>query len=535
MKWRATDLIDFEYLLRSRQRQAEGTGDTGEDRAIYLAWIARQQNSGNRRDLFRYWLCRKRRIMAEKTGQTPLLPGAAAAEALSLLLFVAAAAGFFIGACVCGSFLAYAGDKPINVFTCLWVMLAPQALLLILLGISAALKNFTKRPPLGGIYPMLAAIFRKSAKKLAASRYTEMGAAKKEAMAATIGLIGQSRTLYGRVLFRPIFIMGQVFGICFNIGLLGVLIMRVAITDLAFGWQSTLQPAAETVHAIVRAISLPWSWAMPPSAAHPTAAQIEGSRFVFKEGMRHLESPDLVAWWLFLLFAVSVYGLLPRLLLLMGTMLQQKRGLQSLSFSHAACDRLLTAMKTPQVQTRSRLYKKATDKTGEETAPETDTGFKQLPPEAGESWAEAIVLVPEEIAGLCEDAELQEVLNKRLGLALTSCITCQMEAEADISAIRNHPAAQKGPVTGGASSAGPEGMRLILIQEARQPPIRELLSWIAAVRQSMPGSLGFIIGLIGKPRGSRILTPPADTDRMIWEQAIAGTKDPYIRVEILGG
>ncbi len=532
MKWRATDLIDFEYFLRSRSEAAE---DGGEDRAIYRAYTTEYQKTGSRRELFRYWLCQKRRTTGAASGQAPLLPGAAAAEALGLLLFAAAAAGFFLGAGVCGSLLAYAGEEPINVFTCLWVMLAPQLLLLMLLCGAAVFRRFTRHPPLAGIYPLLSAGFRKSANKLAASRRTDMGAEKKQAMAAALGLIGQSRTVYGSVVFRPIFILGQVFGVCFNIGLAGVLILRVTITDLAFGWQSTLQPAAETIHALVRALALPWSWALPPSAAHPTAAQIEGSRFVFKEGMRHLESPDLTAWWLFLLLCVIVYGLLPRFLLLTGTMLRQKRDLQRLSFSHAACDRLLMAMQTPRVQTRSRGYERAADPSGGKPAVADDTGLQQPPAGSAAPQADAIVLVPEEIAELCEDTELQEVLHKRLGLGLSSCIACRMETETDLAAIKNTSAKGQTPVSGDLSFTEPEEMRLLLIQEAWQPPIRELLSWIAAVRQSVPGASGLIIGLIGKPRGSRILTPPADTDRMIWEQALARLQDPYIRVEILGG
>ena len=551
MKWRATDLIDFEYLLRSRQDDsfAGSSADAAQapdrtedpqrrDRAIYRAYAAEHPEPVRRDQLFRYWLSEKRRQLAPRTDEAPVLPGSAAAEGLRLMQLLAVLAGLLLGGGLCGSLIAYGGDAPINVFTCLWVMLVPQLLLLILLGLSALLGRFKRAPRLIGLYPMLAGIIQRNLKRLLKSRYTALPAAKREAMAAAVGLMGQSRSIYGGILFRPVFAIGQVFGVCFNIGLAGVLLLRVAITDLAFGWQSTLQPAAETVHAIVNVIALPWSWLLSSSAAHPSVSEIRGSQFVFKEGMRHLDSPDMAAWWPFLLLCLLVYGLLPRLLLLLGTILRQKRALSRLAFTHAACDRLLLAMKTPRVESQSR-QPEAEAAPAERTAAARQNAAEReaLKGEAAdtgpgkreglEGKEQAIVLIPEEIEAFCSEETISKRLEQRLGLEPAACLSCQMDIEADSDALKAHAAAF--------ASAGSGGCRLVLIQEAWQPPIRETLSWITALRKSLPGPCGFIIGLIGKPRAGEIWTRPSETDQQTWARAVAKLGDPYIRVEVLGG
>jgi len=529
MKWRIPDLIDFEYLLRARSNKNldDAAGDA--DRRIYQAFIhnhpdmAEKPGSIRRRTLFRYWLSRKREEIKTAAGDQAQLPGEAAAETLSLTRWMAGIAGILFGAGLCGSLLAYAGDDPINIFSCLYVMIAPQLILLLLLGVSSVFRVLGRGRSIGGVYPLLTGLFRRFIKKLINSRHNALSAGRRTEIEAVTGMIGQSRTIYGPILFRPIFIIGQIFGICFNAGIIGVLLLRVTITDLAFGWQSTLKPAAETVYRIVDTIALPWSWFLPAAIAHPTVSQIEGSQFVLKEGMQHLNSPDLVAWWPFLLLAVIFYGLTPRLLIFAATVIRQRRAIKRLSFKHAACDRLLSAMKTPRVQTRSRAYKKQDERSPGTESPEKSTG-----PASSETPAEvldpAAVLIPEDISGHYQEAELRERIHIRLGLDMIAGIICGFDSDTDARAIKDNLPGDMNPAH----------IRLVIIQEAWQPPIQETLAWIAAIRRQAEIRNSLIIGLIGKPGASTIFTPPSDTDRMIWEHAIAKLGDPYMRVEILG-
>lgn len=524
MKWRATDLIDFEYLLHesSGKNLDDAGGDA--DRQIYQVFIENHPEPVSRRELFRYWLSRKREDINQSARDQGVLPGKAAAETLGLIRWIAGVGGALFGAGLCGSLLAYAGEHPINVFSCLWVMIAPQLVLLLLLGVSTLFRAVGPARAAAGIYPLLTGIFRRFIKKLIDVRYNNLSAARRTRIDTVTGMIGQSRSIYGPVLFRPIFIIGQVFGIFFNIGIIAVLLLRVTLTDLAFGWQSTLQPAADTVYRIVDLIALPWSWMVPDAIAHPTVSQIEGSQFVLKEGMRHLDNPDLAAWWPFFLLAILFYGLLPRLVVFAGTLVRQHRAIKRISFKHAACDRLLLAMKTPRVRTKSRAYEKPGDQLNRAEAASGLPASKKPETMAAEPLDAAIALIPEDISGQYPEEELRERLRLRLDLDIRASVTCSYDPDTDSRAIKQF-------LTGNGETAE---IRVVVIQEAWQPPIQETLSWIASIRRNAGIEGGLIIGIIGKPGSSTIFTPPADTDRMIWEHAIANLGDPYIRVEILG-
>ena len=60
--------------------------------------------------------------------------------------------------------------------------------------------------------------------------------------------------------YWPLFAVFQRFAIFCNIGLLAATLTRVAFSDLAFGWQSTLKVGAQGMHSLVWVLSLPWSW-----------------------------------------------------------------------------------------------------------------------------------------------------------------------------------------------------------------------------------------------------------------------------------
>ncbi len=525
MKWRATDLIDFEYLLRERSGKNWEDAGIDEDRQIYQAFIENHPEPINRNELFRFWLSRKREDILQSAKAQTVLPGKAAAETIGLTRWIAGMAGLIFGAGICGSLLAYSGDDPINIFSCLWVMIAPQIVLLLLLGLSTALRGISPKSGGASVYPLLTGIFRRTIKKLITARYKDLSAARRAQIEAVTGMIGQSRSIYGAILFRPVLIIGQIFGIFFNIGLIGILLLRITITDLAFGWQSTLQPAAETVYRVVDVIALPWSWVVPETIAHPTVSQIEGSQFLLKEGIQGLNTPALAAWWPFLLLAVIFYGLLPRLVIFFGTVFRQQHAIKRLSFTHAACDRLLLAMKTPRVTTNSRGYEKPEDQLSRRASAASEYGQAESKEMDKAALDPAIILIPEDLAGQYRQDDLEERLRLRLGLGMKAGITCQFDAKVDAQAVKDN-------LEGDAAASG---IRLVIIQEAWQPPIQEILSWFASIRRNAGIKSGLVIGLIGKPGVSTIFTPPADTDRMIWEHAIAKLGDPYIRVEVLGG
>ena len=103
-------------------------------------------------------------------------------------------------------------------------------------------------------------------------------------------------------------VITQVFGVCFNLGILAVLLANLSFKDVEFGWQSSLMHSNEAAYRIASDIATPWKWFAPHP--HPTLQEVEESHFQF--GVKQSNK----SWWPFLRYAILCYGLLPRLLLL---------------------------------------------------------------------------------------------------------------------------------------------------------------------------------------------------------------------------
>ncbi len=521
--WRISDLIDLEYFLPGDETGADAASgpDISRDREIYLSYAKAHQPPFPRRDLLRYWL-EARRGKTHAPGREAELPGAAFDESWRVARVLVIISALFFGASLSWSVLSYSGHEPINIFTCLWIFIVPQIALLSFLAITVLLHQVGIIGSFKSMYPLLSALVRRMAARMRNTGQDALSASRRSRISGVAGLIGKQKTLYGSVFLWPVFILAQLFGLCFNIGLLAATLLKLTITDLAFGWQSTLQLAPESVYELVHAISFPWVWFAPPPIGHPTLSQIAGSKMVLKEGIVGLTTANLVSWWPFLCFAILFYGFLPRLTLLLIGMWRRKAALDRIDFSHSACDRLIQHMQTPRVNTSSRIFS-------------SEPGFSPAPAAAPKPPAEdsaavraeggtALVVLPEDIDDKCDPNLLSERLGQILGLRVEKKIRSEMDPAQDRQAMQT--------LISGSKNAD---LRVVVLQEAWQPPIRETLEWIRALRGAVNDHTGMIIALIGKPAGQEIFTTPDDTDRVIWNQAVNGMGDPYIRVENLGG
>jgi len=522
-KWRVKDFIDLEYFLKQdaeEKSKAATPASVSPDRERYLTFAKNHTPPFSHRELILYWLTEKREASGKKAGTEARLPGDAFAEIYRLSLGLIILIALISGVSLAWSVLSYQGRDPINIFTCLWVFLVPQTLLLIFLCIMVLLRRLRLVSPLQRVYPMLTAMVRRWMVRLKTTGAKALPADRQARIDSLYGLMGRQSALYGSIFLWPVFILAQVFMVFFNIGLILATLLKLSITDLAFGWQSTLQPDPDAVHRIIQTISAPWSWL--PSAS-PTIEQIEGSKIILKEGMAHLVTTDLVSWWPFLCFALLFYGLLPRLLLLLFGTRQQIRAVNRIDFSSSDCDRLIQRMQTPVMNAEGRRY--VTHQTpAPEMLPENALPAGEL--NVRDSLGKAIVLVPEDIDDRCADVDLEERISGVLGLDVFVRIRCDMTTAHDMAELEKILAEN---VDSGSST------RLIFLQEAWQPPIRETMTWLQALRQTAGKNMGIIVGLVGKPIHGMTLTSPDDTDRVIWEQAINRLADPYIRIENLGG
>jgi hypothetical protein len=371
------------------------------------------------------------------------------------------------------------------------------------------------------LYPMITAIVQGISGKVSRFTKKQIDADKTNRIRETYALLGKTKTVYGSIFFWPIFLLSQLFGIFFNMGILCVIFLKVAITDLAFGWQTTLQLAPESVFRFVEIVALPWSWLFSPPIAHPTLTQIIGSKMVLKEGIFHLATDHLVAWWPFIFLSVFFYAFIPRVILAVTGFYLKNRAIESIDFNHVACDRLIMRMKTPQVSTGNKPYQPQNiDKIS--TVP-YDTPVKSM----GSATTPAIVLVPTEIFDQFTDTQLDKKLNELFGMYIEAVIPVEMDATNDSERIREALSGKQGKNV---------SYHTIIVQEAWQPPIKESISWIKSLLTTRKGTtVKIVIALVGKPGHDTVFTPPSEMDKMIWKQAINSLGDPYIRIESLGG
>ncbi len=524
--WQINDLIDLEYFLGQKFREpTEGKDGNGRnfDRKAYLSFPGHDQravDSLNRKKLIRHWLEQRREKEKQGGRAEVVLPGDAFLETMGIIRLLTLFIALFSGAGLTWSLLSYQGREPVNVFTCLWVLVAPQVMLLLFLALSAALYKMRIIKSFKILYPMVTAIVYGTIRKIGHFAEKRVDAGKANRIRQTYGLLGKTKTVYGSVFFWPIFLLSQLFGIFFNIGILGVMFLKVAITDLAFGWQTTLQVAPESVLRFVETAALPWSWLFSPPIAHPTITQITGSQMILKDGIFHLSTGDLVAWWPFIFLAVFFYAFIPRLLLAGAGFYLKRRTIESIDFSHGECDRLIIRMKTPEIDTVSQPYQPV-------TAEEKRTvSYDRVVEKADTAVTRAIVLVPEEIFDQFSNAGIEKKLFDSLGMEAAAVISVKMETTNDRDHLRKAVSEKQ---------VNNVSYRTVIVQEAWQPPIKETILWIKSLRVEMNGIAGMVIALVGKPGRDTVFTPPSNMDRMIWEQAINSLGDPYIRVESFGG
>ncbi len=420
IKWQVNDLIDLEYFLNQASGElskADSPDTLSSDRRHFLYYEKSHKPPFSRRALIKYWLDEKRKTHQKTFSWVSRLPGDGYRETVDLLRSFVIIASLLSGAALAWSVLSYGGTAPINIFTGLWVLIVPQFILLIFLGTSLILSGLGLTKSFRGIYPLISSLILRLTRHAKLAGETSLPADQRARIYAMAGFIGRQKTLYGSVFFWPVFILAQTFGVCFNIGLLCATVLKLSITDLAFGWQSTLHPEPETVYRIVDAFSLPWSWVSSP---HPTITQIQGSQMILKDGMIHMSTPDLVSWWPFLCYCLLCYGLIPRLILLVTGIWQQNRALGRISFSTSACDRLIQRMRTPQVQSAGRDYSSSHTGTISSLQPDKSVITSEIKTTIASN--PAIVFVPEDIDGQIKDEDLNERIAHILGLKVINRI-----------------------------------------------------------------------------------------------------------------
>jgi hypothetical protein len=333
----------------------------------------------------------------------------------------------------------------------------------------------------------------------------------------TFSLFWKAGRKYGRLMFWPLFTISQKVMVSINVGLITATLFRVVTSDIAFGWQSTLQVSSNAIFRLVETLALPWSWLIPPDHAYPSLEQIEGSRIILKDSIYNLATQDLVSWWPFLVLCLLCYGLIFRLILVLAGMYLQHRSLSSFQMETPESLRLVRRMLTPLVSTQaepvsSPLTADIPNKNNrQQLKAEIEKGTPFL----------LTVLVPDDIAEPCQSKHFTTMV-EQFGFQCGHFEIIQGDYDTDQLVLNK---------LGNRTWQNNSGV--LIIVEAWMPPIGDLLNFLDDLRSAVGGKTPIFVGLIGKQQGQTLFSEPHQQDITVWRQKLDGLKDPYLDVFVL--
>ena len=458
--WNLADLIDFEVLL-----DRESSEPSADWRQAWAKVSPAQSGTAPRRQLFRSWLEFRR----QQPG--PPLPGTSLATGWRWLATVGAFVGLLLGSSVTGGLLHYTGKEPVNVAWFLACTLGLQAMLLF--GAAA----FTLARRVSGAFIDFQPL-RQLASSLAwacSSSLRRLPGEQRESLRARLAALERKREIYGSLTTWPILIVTQVFAIAFNIGILGVLLAHVAVTDLAFGWQSTLDLSPEAVHRIAATIALPWSWCTP--SPHPSLPQIVASRFSYSGGITRLDPQAAASWWPFLAYAVAAYGCLLRLALLAVASIKLRSVLNAWPFDHEGCNALARRLSGPIVQTQ--------ENSASHPIPQTPTLPSTPPPES----LSCLVLAADELA--LDAPRAARLITSALHASTHAFFPFQLD----------HPSGNASAIESVAHHSS-TASTVVVLAPAHRSPIKAIALTLRRITDAAGPGREVILLLVGRPSGN---------------------------------
>ncbi len=507
-------IIDLEYFFHQDADEDRATLQQ-RDRNIYLAGREQLKNPDepSSQELIRLWLSKRRH--GEFPDPEQKSPGTIFGDASLLFRNLATFKGIFVGLLGGFSFFTYTGTTPVNVFHFLLLFIVSQLAFVAFLLAAWLLHSLLPGLKLPSFY---GALFRGMLGRLVAFLHKQwlrkMAGNQRAGVHHAFGMLKARSSVYGSLFYWPLFVLFQLFAIGFNLGLLAATLIKISTSDLAFGWQSTLQFSAEAIHRAIMLIALPWSWFVP-GGGYPTLAEIEGSRIILKEGIYHLTTENLIAWWPFLVFCLLFYGLFLRLALLLIGKVMEGKSLHNIKFDTPACLDLQRRMQTPLVSTQA--------------APEAQPANRHnhpgprpqpLPPSAPNrneqsNQAKQTVLIPEDIATLCPLNELEALLQQR-GLTIEAVHGFMSSYEADRQLLQRLKEKEWQP-----------GEGVFIVMEGWMVPLVDFLSLVKELREILQKNAIIRIGLVGRPHATAF-TPVSPEDFTIWQLKIEAVGDPYL-------
>lgn len=476
------DYLDLQWLVE-QDRLAEPGASRERDRLIGLE---AQRRGLPAAEFVMYWLGRRR----AETGHG--LPSVFLGAARTMLGWVLLLAGLAAGVSLSRALLLYSGAAPVNVSVFLLAAVASQAGLCLLAAVIMLLRCR------GGQARLPWALVLDLAWKFPSVRRS--GSA-----GFVRSLLTEGGPLAGMLAWDCLRLV-HLGGLGLALGSLGATLVGVAVTDLAFGWQSTLRIGAQGMQTMVEILSLPWSWLPHNLGLVPTLEQIEGSRIVLKDGMATLATSSLTSWWPFLVMSLLTYAAAPRIVLL--TLAHLRLRFLVTSFVHPESARIQSRMAAPLIAVPHAAEPEAEPLPLNMSPDSAQRRCPDAPAQAQETGC--VLIIPPELQGRVAAQELACLAQRACGYPLTG----QHCAGLDEDQIRTVLDLDQSLVWSNGVA------RYVVLVEAWQPPIRENLNALALLAARGGDRRDVTLLLTGRPAAGSWLTAVQPSEKQAWDQAV---------------
>ena len=554
MRLRLSDIMDLDYLLALDDHP--DAAESAEQKAARDRDIFRQAKRENMTDtaLIAAWLSYRRMLYLDQAGPRGYqrLPGRLFNDLFTWTARGLSMAGGLAGLILAYGFLAYHGVRPVNVALFFFVFVLIPFVFLLLSAAVLVIHHFRGYGAgSGGMYALVSNVMfervpgmLRRLRRKAGETSTENGRTRLD---EALFFIRTKKQSYGDLFFWPLVILVSLFALFFSLGALGGTVFRVAFTDVAFGWQSTLAATSAAVHDLVSLVSLPWSAWVPDALTGPTPEQIEGSRIVLKQGIAAMATEHLVSWWPFLCVSMVCYAVIPRLLMIGGAVMAQRSALNRFDFQQPRFRRLIVRMKSPVMDigyeespsarhssdalSPAAHLPEAADKAPEALKNDPSSGQTMDHPspaqqrtgkdssrtDAESTGTPAVVLAPVPAWDQAAADRISALLARQFLLDVRQVIFVGQDLEAD--SLLLGPDVLKG--------ADP----VIFLQEVWQPPIRGLLHYLVQLKQGVLQDKNLWVLLTRAPEEETLGVADQDVQGIVWQDRILGLGHPDILVE----
>lgn len=475
------DLID----IREQIERDQNTGRNElqqRDRKIGLE-LNRSQSSNEVR--LQAWIgaLRKQRD-PEKTKSSS---GAKGQHTFNILVLVLWLAGLVCGWLLTQAVLYYDGNQPVNILVALLVLVCSQVVSLILLLVLSA----------GGLRRPLRSLSILNPASMLLGLIKRLDPDRLESISSTLsaGTIAASAALRQRILIY----LAQHFTVALNLGIIAGLLYLVAVSDLAFGWNTTLAIDTPTITSWFNALAWPWHSLVP--GAVPDAELVEASRYYRLQGQLRSgdwEAEQLGRWWVYILMCILVYGLIPRLIALIASGIIYDRALISAITAIPGSSQALARMSSPLVATQAL----------DEEQDELPDGFR--PPLSRRQTGHDLACIIVEWSESRMDKE--KLAAMRIKPVRTFIAGGHQTLSEDRDIVR-HIAKHR-----------PKGVGVVV--KAWESPMLEFLDFVTSLRQNIDPACPIIVLLSAIP-GTKIDTRQLE----VWEASLGKLSDPALYVE----